>query len=182
MRNYLRVGLYWWERTGIPRRWMLEAGGISRIRLGRYLLTQFGGFRPVWSSHLPVLPPHRHLTRDDFVATHLEMAVLVRRMPEILGIASASWYYDPAIEEVSPNLAFAGDIVREGGGMIFEMKPDESTVESALASSAHRRAAVELGRYRPRRFARVWGRRAFLAWAVSQPGWQMSLALTGEAS
>jgi len=182
MRNYLRVGLYWWERSGIPRRWMLEAKGVSRARLARYLLTQFGGFRPAWSSHLPALPPNRHLTRDDFVASHVEMATLIRRTPEILGIASASWYYDPAIEDVSPHLAFAGEIVREGGGMIFEVKPDESTIESALASSADRRSFAKAGRYRPRLYARVWGRRAFLEWAARQQGWQMSMVLGGEAS
>lgn len=182
MRTYIRIGLYYWERCGIPRRWMVEAKGIPRARLARYLLTQFGGFGPAWSTHLPELPPNRHLTREDFIATHLEMAAVMRRTPEILGIVSASWYYDPALEEVSPHLSFAGEVVREGGGILFEVRPDESTVESALARSAERRVAAKEGRYRPKRFARVWGRSAFLAWAERQPGWQMSLALEGIAS
>jgi hypothetical protein len=181
MRSYLRIGLYWWERSGVPRRWLVEAKGISRARLASYLFTQVGGFKPVWSSHLPALPPNRHLTQEDFVASHLGIAVLMLHTTEVLGIASASWYYDPAIEEVTPHLAFAARIVRENGGILFEVRPDESTVEGSLGRSADRRRAAEEGRYRPRHFARIWGRAPFLAWAERQPGWQASLALAGEA-
>jgi hypothetical protein len=181
MAGYLRIGLYWWERTAIPRRWLLEAREISRARLAGYVLTQLGGFGPIWSSHLPVLGPHRHLTEIDFVESHLGIAAAIRRAPDVLGIASGSWYYDPALERVSPRLAFASRIVRENGGVVFEVRRDQATAQSALAASATRRRAAVEGRYRPRQFARLWGRRPFLAWAERQAGRQIPMNLGKEA-
>jgi len=177
MRRYFRIGLYWWEETGIPRRWMLEARGSSRLRLARYVLTRLGGFKPIWSTHLPQLPSGTHLTEAAFRHAHLEAARLLEHAPEIRGIASASWYYDPAMEDVSPHMAFARRIVVEHGGLTFEVPLQPATRDQALAASRARRSAAERGLYQPRNIARVWGRDPFLAWAKRQEGWQLPLAI-----
>jgi len=177
MRAYFRVGLYWWERSGIPRRWLLQARGASRARLARYTLTRFGGFRPVWSNHLPVLPSGSRFTEDAFIHAHLEIARLLRGAPEVRGIVSASWYYDPAVSDLSPHLAFLPRIVGENGGLLIEVPLDRDTREHALLGSRTRREAAERGTYQVRNYARLWGREPFLAWAERQQGWQLSMAM-----
>jgi hypothetical protein len=177
LRAYFRVGVYWWERTGIPRRWIVQAEGASRLRLARYVLTQLGGFRPVWWSHLPQLPAGRHLTPDAFLHAHVEVARRLQHAPEIRGIASASWYYDPALHVVSPHLGFLRDTVAQNGGLLFEVPRDSMTREHALATSRARRGAAASGLYEPRNFARVWGRSPFLAWSERQEGWQLSMTI-----
>lgn len=177
MKRYFRIGLYWWEQTGIPRRWMIQARGTPRARLARYLLTRVGGFKPVWSNHLPQLPPGKHFTEDAFLHAHVEAARLLRHSPGILALASASWYYDPAMESVSPHLGFLHRTVTSNGGLVFEIPAEPYTREHALASSDARRAAEAAGRYTPRNFARIWGRDAFLSWAERQQGWQIPLAI-----
>ncbi len=177
MRRYFRVGLFWWEETGIPRRWIVEVRGRARLRLARYVLTRLGGFNPVWSTHLPPLPSGTHFTEPAFRHAHLEAARLLQRAPRIRGIASASWYYDPAIEDVSPHLAFARRIVVENGGITFEVPLDPATRDQALVGSRARRFAAERGFYRPRNVARLWAREPFLAWAARGEGWQLPLAI-----
>ena len=175
LRAYFRVGLYWWERSGIPRRWLLQARGASRARLARYVLTRFGGFRPVWSNHLPVLPPGTRFTEEAFIHAHIEIARLMRGAPEVRGLVSASWYYDPALSDFSPHLAFLPRIIGENGGMLIEVPMDRATREHALGRSRTRREAAEQGRYQVRNYARFWGRGPFLAWAEQQQGWQLSM-------
>lgn len=177
MKRFFRIGFYWWEQTGIPRRWLIQAPGAQRARLARYVLSSVGGFRPIWSNHLPQLPPGKHFTEDAFLHAHLEAAHLLQHAPGILGIASASWYYDPALEEFSPHLGFLHRTVAANGGILFPIPEEPYTREHALAGSRSRRAAAESGRYVPRNFARIWGRRAFLAWAERQGGWQLPLAI-----
>lgn len=177
MKGFFRVGLYWWEQTGIPRRWLIQARGTQRARLARYVLTRVGGFKPIWSNHLPQLPPGRHFTEDAFLHAHLEAARLLRHAPAIIGIASASWYYDPSLEEISPHLAFLHRTVAANGGILFEIPAEPYTREHALSGSRARRAAEAAGRYTPRNFARIWGREMFLSWAERQQGWQIPLAI-----
>ncbi|HEU4333583.1 MAG TPA: hypothetical protein VFT32_03735, partial [Candidatus Eisenbacteria bacterium] len=84
---------------------------------------------------------------------------------------------DPALEGISPHLAFLHRIVTENGGIIFEIPEEPYTREHALVSSGTRRAAEAAGRYTPRNFARIWGRDTFLSWAERQQGWQIPLAI-----
>jgi hypothetical protein len=178
MRAYFRAGDYWCERTGIPRRWILEARGGSGLRVARYIATQMGGFRPVWQTHLPPLAPGVHLTEERYARSHLLIAQAMRLHPRIRGIASSSWYYDPAVGEVSPRLACIGRLLSESGCLCFEIPIDAPMRESALLRSAARRAAFERGEYVPRDFARLWSRDAVLRWAERQPGWQLRRAVS----
>jgi hypothetical protein len=177
MRSYFRTGDYWCERTGIPRRWLLDAGGRSGLRVAQYVATRMGGFRPVWQTHLPPLGGGRHLTEDVYVGSHLEIARALSANPRIRGIASSSWYYDPEVAGASPHLAYVSRLLAENGCLCFEIPIDEAMRESALLRSRARRSAWERGAYTPRDYARLWSRDAVLRWAERQPGWPLRLAV-----
>ena len=177
MSAYFRTGLYWCERTGIPRRWIALARGRHRIRLAQYVGIRLGGFKPVWQTHVRKQPPGVHLTVETFVRSHLEIARALKRHPEIRGIASSSWFYDPEIGAVSPRLAFIRPLLEANGCFVFEIPCDEAMRENALYGSSARRQASAAGTYRPRAFARLWSRDAFLRWAERQPGWQLEIAI-----
>lgn len=178
MRDYFRVGAFWCERNGIPRRWIVQVAGGQRIRLAQYVAVRLGGFKPIWQTHLPKQPLGVHLTRELFVRSHLEIARALRRQEHIRGIASSSWYYDPEIAAVSPNLSFIREILAPNGCFVFEIPCDEPMHQNAIYASRERQQAVAEGRYKPRAFARLWSRDAFLRWAESQPGWQLELAIS----
>jgi hypothetical protein len=178
MRTYFRAGLFWIERTGIPRRWIVQAQSRQRIRLAQYIATRLRGFKPVWQTHLPRQPRGTHLTEETFVRAHLEIARALKRHPEIRGIASTSWYYDPEIGAVSPRLGFVSDLLAANGCFVFEIPCDDAMRASALYGSRARQQAYADGTYLPRAFARLWGRDALLAWAERQPGWQLEIAIS----
>lgn len=178
MRAYFRAGLYWCERTGIPRRWIVQAHGRHRIRLAQYVAIRLRGFKPVWQTHVRKQPPGVHLTEEVFVRSHLEIARALKRHTEIRGIASSSWFYDPEIGAVSPHLAYIRDLLATNGCFVFEIPCDEAMRENALYASRARQRANAEGVYRPRGFARLWSRDAFLRWAERQSGWQLELAVS----
>ena len=177
MRDYFRVGAFWCERNGIPRRWLLQAGS-QKIQLAQYVAARLGGFKPIWQTHLPKQPLGVHLTRDLFVRSHLEIARALRRHSHIRGIASSSWFYDPELATVSPHLSFIREILEPNGCFVFEVPCDEAMRQNAIYANRERQRAVAEGRYRPRAFARLWSRDAFLSWAERQPGWQMELGIS----
>jgi hypothetical protein len=177
MRSYFRAHLYWCERTGIPRRWLLNAHGVSRLRVAQHIAVGMGGFRPVWQTHLPPLPPGEHLLESAYVRSHLEIARALPRHPAIRGIASSSWYYDPDVAAVSPHLEYIPRLLAGNGCLCFEVPNDDAMRESALRTSRTRRIAHGRGEYTPRAYARLWSRAAILRWAEKQPGWQLALAV-----
>lgn len=178
MRAYFRAGIYWIERTGIPRRWIVQAQSRKRVQLAQYIATRLRGFKPVWQTHLQRQPRGVHLTEETFVRAHLEIARALKRHPQIRGIASTSWYYDPEIGEVSPRLGFLHELLAANGCFVFEIPCDDAMRGSALYGSRARQQAYADGSYRPRAFARLWGRDALLPWAERQSGWQLEIAIS----
>ena len=178
MRAYFRAGIFWIERTGIPRRWIVQVPSRQRIRLAQYIATRLGGFKPVWQTHLQRQPRGIHMTEETFVRAHLEIARALKRHPQVRGIASTSWYYDPEIDAVSPRLGFVHELLAANGCFVFEIPCDDAMRASALYGSRARQQAYSEGTYRPRAFARLWGRDAFLSWAERQSGWQLEIAIS----
>lgn len=86
----------------------------------------------------------------------------------ITGFVGHSWYYDPCLREVAPNLSHIGGTILDNGGSVFCTGISESTTESALRNSTVRQGLYELGLYQPKRFKILWPRKAVLQWASNQ--------------
>jgi hypothetical protein len=165
MRLYFCVGLYWCERSGLPRRWFFETKGRDRLRFARYWMREVRALRPLYTTHLPPIEQGRHLTEEQFVSDHIEMARHMALEPRVRGLRSASWFYDPSVPKVSQHLAFIGSILDSGGCIRFQLPTPPSAIEDALGTSRRRREAYAAGTYRPRVFGRLWSRERFLRWA-----------------
>lgn len=96
-------------------------------------------------------------------------ALLMRDDPTLSGFVGHSWYYDPALKEIAPNLAHIGGIILDNGGAVFCTGPTADTTESALRGSTVRQGLAELGLYKPKRFKILWPRKAALRWLDQQP-------------
>jgi len=115
--------------------------------------------------HQPFLEPHMH---DPMIATHLYpekveetywlAAILLRENPAILGLFSATWLLDPALEEISPQLAYIRKVPLARGGGLFRIGKDMASVDLAISTCPHRRAAYEAGSYRPALYGLIWPR------------------------
>jgi hypothetical protein len=94
----------------------------------------------------------------------LIVADVLRARPALRGVVYSSWLFDPAITACSPNLAWLGAMVVDGGASLFDAGP---AIDGAgfAAGSASRRADVARGVLKPRETIVLWPRDRVLAWA-----------------
>jgi hypothetical protein len=154
---------------GIPRRALTSGGPGQALRLGAYLVRtglQAGPYLEI-HTHTPML--------DGFNEAGWErcyelVAELLALRPDCPGMVGGSWFYDPALADISPRLAYLADTPIGGGAFRVRLGASAVDAELATATSASRRALVEAGKYVPTKWLLVWPRKALLAWAAARRG------------
>lgn len=99
---------------------------------------------------------------------YVEVADLIKLHPNIRGIASTSWFFDPQLATVSPDLRYIHDIPMQHGGQIVRHGTSDFDIKSATAWSPTRHAQYKAGTYLPTCYSVLWERRELLAWAEMQ--------------
>ena len=153
--------------AGIPRR-VLLAGGLGQfLRALRFVLFRCGGLKPFFAlhAHTPAL--------DDFnpagwLATYRRLAELLQLNPRMKGWLSASWFLDPALEDVSPHLAYLRRVPVGGGAALLFVCRHRDGSSGALSKSPARRRLFAEGRYIPATYMRIWPRKALIDWSRRQ--------------
>jgi len=154
--------------SGIPRSWMLRGGVGRTLRMARTIL-KLGGFRPLYQLHTD----HRQLHEFNptgWLRCYGRTAALLRLNPKILGVFGSTWWYDPAIAEVSPRLRYLRDVPESAGAQFFYIDESEDNTANAVANSPERYRKHAQGAYRPKRYAMIWPRRCLMEKA-SVEGW-----------
>ena len=98
-----------------------------------------------------------------------EIARLLERHPQIRGMAATSWFYDPALGEISPRLDYLRRLPMDHGALLVRHGTTPFDIHSATATSASRRALHEAGNYDPVCCSILWDRRDLIAWAKANP-------------
>ncbi len=150
-------------RLRLPRRWIVQ-GGMRNLAAGATALARLGGSFPLYEMHAY----HRHLaefTEPGWEAMYRRMAAIMVREPDVRGLYGGTWFWDPALETVSPRLAYLRRLPLAHGAVFARIPTVPDTYENALATSETRRRLHAEGKYEPRQFIMVWPRRAFLRWA-----------------
>ncbi|MGJ9418463.1 hypothetical protein ACHAC9_11955 [Massilia sp. CMS3.1] len=149
--------------SGVGRSLLWKAG--LRKLPGRLLFfVRAGGFRPYFEVHV-----HK-LYLDEFNEAGRNecyrcCADLYSLYPDVLGMIGGSWFYDPAVEAISPHLAYLRKVPESGGARVLYVSHDTQAVGNATATSEKRRALHAAGRYRPASWTLVWIRRDQIAWS-----------------
>lgn len=159
-----------------------ESGSAARLgRLkraaaagGRLVL---GGGSPASAARLfarperPWLQIHtdsRHLaefTPEGWDRLYPRVAELLVLHPQYEGLVGLSWFYDPAVAQISPRLAYLRDRPLSHGAVAIRYGFSPQDVERATRTSPSRRALHEAGTYLPRCWAIYWPRQALIDWA-----------------
>lgn len=150
-------------RSGIGRS-LLFKGGALGLPARAWLIARAGGFKPYFEIHV-----HK-LYQDEFNEEGRNecyrcCADLYALHPEVLGMIAGSWFYDPAVEFISPHLGYLRKVPEAGGARVLFVSHDEQAVKNATATSEKRRALHAAGQYRPASWTLVWARRDQLAWS-----------------
>jgi len=149
--------------AGIPRR-LLVCGGPGQALKALWLIAlRCRGQRPFFALHAHTLSLER-FNPEGWRETYLRLAELLEMNPRMKGWLSASWFLDPALESISPHLAYLRRVPVEGGAALMFVcrHPDGSS--GALSKSATRRRLFQEGNYVPATYMRIWPRAAVLAW------------------
>lgn len=93
-----------------------------------------------------------------------EMADLMDLLPDVAGMVATSWFYDPALTEISPRLAYLRQVPMAAGAVSVRHGTTQFDIDSATKTSPSRRALYQEGRYVPTCWSIVWPRTAMLAW------------------
>jgi len=148
--------------SGVSLRLLLSKDLASACSLGVALALQ-GGRRPYYEihTHTPMLDG---FDLAGWTACFEMVADLMVNDRGILGVIGISWFYDPAIEAISPRLAYLRTLPIAGGALFLRSQSTERDAALATATSATRRALYESGQYVPTSFAMIWQRKGLLQW------------------
>ena len=78
---------------------------------------------------------------------------------------AGSWYYDPALENISPHLSYLKEIPLKNGARLFYVGSSKADIEMATKKSKTRKKFYDQGKYVPTRFLLVWPRNGLADWA-----------------
>jgi hypothetical protein len=155
---------------GIPRRETWHNGVRSFISHGRIFQSDFlHGLSPLYEPHWD-RRYIRHFSAEGYKAFYRRTAELLRANPEVRGVAAKSWWLDPAIADISPEIAFLRADPEAGGARFAPVyaPPNPYLKTEPFVGSPKRKALHEAGRYNPRSFMFFWSRDRLLRWAASQ--------------
>jgi hypothetical protein len=125
-------------------------------------------FKIYFAGVIIVHTSHRRLgsfNKHEMDLAYLRIAELMKRNPRVKGICRRSWFLDPALENISPQLAYIREVPKKNGARIFKTKTRQIDIDFAIAMSAKRRQLYKKGQYVPRGYVYIWPRKAFLEWA-----------------
>jgi hypothetical protein len=149
--------------SGFARSLMFRADLSQAMRMVKLLL-KAGGNRHWYQVHTH-LSELEEFNPGGWETCCLRLAGMLDVNPNIRGMWGGSWFYDPALETISPQLAYLRKLPLQNGAMLFYSNVDING--GALSKSETRRKAYNAGKYLPKTYVVVWPRQAMLAWARS---------------
>ncbi|MBC6445388.1 MAG: hypothetical protein GDA50_08230 [Alphaproteobacteria bacterium GM202ARS2] len=151
---------------GLPRRILL--GGLRQaISAVSHVTLSLGGLGPFLETHFDSRRAQA-FSPEGYHHLYLMIARLLRDRPAFKGLISTSWWHDPAVSRISPNLAFLNSLPVNAGARVYRMYSDEQTTKSATRLSKERMTLYREGNYLPTNYTLAWGRRDLLRWADAQ--------------
>ncbi|MEJ7804782.1 MAG: hypothetical protein WKG03_02530 [Telluria sp.] len=150
-------------RCGVPRSTVMKEG-LAHSLPKLLTMAGLGGFKPYFQIHT------HSFNLDAFHEAgweecYLCCAELYQVHPEVLGMYGSSWFYDPALDTVSPRLAYLRSTPCNNGAALMFVVRGAEAIANATATSSSRRALYEQGTYLPANYMLIWGRDAQRAWA-----------------
>lgn len=150
----------------IARKEAIKGGLKSLIRFIRAFQLQLLGplgpfYEPHWDRRYI-----KYFSPIEYERCCVRVADMLVANPRIKGIAVPSWWYDPQLGQISPEMAFLLEAPKSGGARFMKLEGHNPyLLTDSLAHSPVRKAAYEAGAYKPQSIMMVWPRRELIAWA-----------------
>lgn len=148
--------------AGVGRRFLLA--GMGQMLRGLGFFARMGGFKPLLALHFD----RRRIAAFDakgYADLYLRLADLLILNPHVKGVVSSSWWHDPALADISPELDFIGRIPESAGAQVFRSGTNAAATADALRFAPRRIELHKAGAYAPRVHMLAWTRGDVIAWA-----------------
>ena len=97
----------------------------------------------------------------------LSVSDLLQRNKKVKGISGTSWFFDPKMKSISPELGYFYDLIIEIGGRVYKSNTNEKTVKNATFLSKKRKSLYEQGLYKPYNYVFIITRKRMIKWGMS---------------
>ena len=91
-----------------------------------------------------------------------EIGELIKLNPKIKGIFRKSWFLDPNLENISPDLTYLREIPQQNGAIFFKVGTTHQDIVDALTFSPSRRKLYAKGKFHPAVYGYIWPKKEFL--------------------
>ncbi|MGD9107369.1 MAG: hypothetical protein PVJ87_11075 [Desulfobacterales bacterium] len=160
------IGGAWFVQFRIISPRVFLTFNIRRIKqILRFILFKTSGLFPYCIIH--TIP--RYMLRfncQQMNMAYKEIGELMKYYPNIKGIFRKSWFLDPNLENLSPEMTYLRKIPERNGAMLFKTGTADQDIKDALAFSSYRRNLYKEGKYSPVVYGYIWPRKEFLEWLV----------------
>lgn len=146
--------------NGISRSILFKQSPLNFIKFG-LLLIRLGGNRFFFEIHYNQ-HRFRQFNHEGWNNVFECGAELLSRHTNIKGIFGVSWFFDPKIEDISPELKYIRTIIRKIGGHFFFFGRSANDKRNAFAMSYVRKKAFEEGQYDPASYIAIIPRKSLL--------------------
>lgn len=151
-------------RLGVERGRLLRSG-VGTIARAAVTLARTGGHAPLYEIHT-----YEHLlhwfTEEGWTECYRMIALALSRDPAARGVFGTAWFFDPALADVSPRIAYLHRFPADRGAVFLRVR-NSPGVSAALSKSETRRKLHADGKYDPQEYLMIWPRAAMLDWLRS---------------
>lgn len=148
----------------------LKYGGLGQLITGiLFIIFKLRGFYPLYKTHTNLVDVEAMKTfnEEGWRKMFINVAELLKHKKNIKGICGTSWFIDPKLKDISPELAYINQIFSEMGTKIFEHNTDKNTIKDALFMNQKRKELYESKKYFPQKYVFIIPRVKLIKWAES---------------
>ena len=148
--------------SAVPKRTLLFAPPLQVVQGVYYVSRKAGGRTPFAELHTNIFMRHS-FTPDGWEYCLQLLPSVFRSYPHLKGVMGASWFFDPALQSISPELHFVRGTAKRWGAVILRVGPDaDPELGGALTMSKRRRELYQRGEYIPTVYAMILAKRDVL--------------------
>ncbi len=159
--------------SGIPRG-VVFRGGARQFADALWLGVRAGGFRPWLEMHLD---PRAlgEFSPAGWDRCYRRIADVLAANPRLRGVFGSSWWFDPAVGRLTPEIAYLRDTPCAHGAACLHVCPDPAPVSNAVKFSKVRKAKFDCGEYNPTIYMIAWRAADVIAYAraLTRDGWEV---------
>ena len=123
-------------RSGVPRSALFKGGPRQFLKALSFFVFHVGGFKPLYELHLHMGGNTlREFNPRGWDRCYVRIAKLLERNPQVKGIFYITWWTDPRMATISPNLAYLRERPESNGARFFYNGSNAVSTENAIRLS-----------------------------------------------